>query len=74
MGGVFDREFTKSLIIRDFDDVLKKPFRYVHLFYNLHYYQKQISKITIPDLQQRVQICGVTPVCILQTSILQTGL
>ena len=32
MGGVFDREFTKSLIIRDFDDVLKNPFRYVALF------------------------------------------
>ena len=31
-GGVFDRDFTKSLIIRDFDDVLKNPFRYVHLF------------------------------------------
>ena len=29
---MFDREFTKSLIIRDFDDVLKNPFRYVHLF------------------------------------------
>ena len=26
-GGVFDREFTKSLIIRDFDDVLQNPFR-----------------------------------------------
>ena len=25
-------EFTKSLIIRDFDDVLKNPFRYVDLF------------------------------------------
>ena len=25
--GVFDRDFTKSLIIRDFDDVLKNPFR-----------------------------------------------
>ena len=32
MGGVFDRDFIKSLIIRDFDDVLKNPFRYVHLF------------------------------------------
>ena len=31
-GGVFDREFTKSLMIRDLDDVLKNPFRYVHLF------------------------------------------
>ena len=29
--GVFDREFTKSLIIHDFDDVLKNPFRCVHL-------------------------------------------
>ena len=29
---MFDREFTKSLIIRDFDDVLKNPFRYVDLF------------------------------------------
>ena len=29
---VFDREFTKSLMIRDFDDVLKNPFRYVVLF------------------------------------------
>ena len=32
VGGMFDREFTTSLIIRDFDDVLKIPFRYVHLF------------------------------------------
>ena len=31
-GGVFDSEFTRSLIIRDFDDVLKNPFRYVDLF------------------------------------------
>ena len=30
--GVFDREFTKSLIFRDFDDVFKHPFRYMHLF------------------------------------------
>ena len=29
---MFDREFTKSLIILDFDDVLENPFRYVHLF------------------------------------------
>ena len=32
MGGVFDRELTKSLMFRDFDDALKNPFRYVHLF------------------------------------------
>ena len=31
-GGGVDREFTKSIIIRDFDDALKNPFRYVHLF------------------------------------------
>ena len=30
--GGFDREFTKSLIIRDFDDVLKNPFRCVDHF------------------------------------------
>ena len=29
---MFDRDFTKSLIIRDFDDVLKNSFRYVDLF------------------------------------------
>ena len=29
---MFDRKFTKSLIIHDFDDVLKNPFRYVDLF------------------------------------------
>ena len=32
MGGLFDRRFTKSLIIRDFDDALKNRFRYVDLF------------------------------------------
>ena len=31
-GGMFDRRFTKSLIIRDFDDALKNPIRYVDLF------------------------------------------
>ena len=31
-GGVFDRVFTESLIIRDFDDTLKNPYRYVNLF------------------------------------------
>ena len=25
------REFTKSFIFHDFDDVLKDPFRYVHI-------------------------------------------
>ena len=32
VNGVFDREFTESLIIRDFEDVLKNPFIYVPLF------------------------------------------
>ena len=31
-GGGLYREFTKSLIFLDFDDALKNPFRYVHLF------------------------------------------
>ena len=43
-GGVFDREFTKSLIIRDFDDVLKNPFRYVALFLLHTLLSKKISK------------------------------
>ena len=30
--GVQYEEFTKSLIFRGFDDVLKYPFKYVHLF------------------------------------------
>ena len=42
-GGGVDREFTKTLIIRDFDDVLENPFRYVDLFL-LHDYQKKIRK------------------------------
>ena len=29
---MFDRDFNKSLIIRDFYDALKNPFRYVDLF------------------------------------------
>ena len=50
-GGVFDRRFTKSLIIRDFDDVLKNPFRYVLLFLlHTYYYQKKFPKIVIQDL------------------------
>ena len=32
IGDVFDRDSTKNLIIRNFDDVLKNPFRYVDLF------------------------------------------
>ena len=32
IGCAFDRDSTKNLIIRDFDDVLKNPFRYVDLF------------------------------------------
>ena len=47
---MFDREFTKNLIIWDFDDVLKNPFRYVHLFYYTHYYQKNFPKIAMQDL------------------------
>ena len=49
-GGVFDREFTKSLIIRDFDDVLRNPFRYVHLFLLHTQLSKKIQKIVMQDL------------------------
>ena len=41
---MFDRDFTKSLIIRDFDDVLKNPFRYVHLFLLHTLLSKKISE------------------------------
>ena len=49
-GGVFDRDFTKSLIIRNFDDVLKNPFRYVHLFLLHTLLSKQFPKIAMQDL------------------------
>ena len=55
-GGVFEREFTKSLIFRDFDDALKHPLRYVHLFL-LH---KLLSKKNSEN-RHRVQSCGATP-------------
>ena len=47
---MFDREFTKSLIIRDFDDVLKNPFRDVHLFLLHTLLKKKIPKIATHDL------------------------
>ena len=50
MGGMFDREFTKSLIIRDFDYVLKNPFRYVDLFLLHTLLSKIIPKIAMQDL------------------------
>ena len=49
-GGVFDREFTKSLIILDFDDVLKNPFRYVELFLLHTLLSKKFPKIAMQDL------------------------
>ena len=49
-GRVFDRDFTKSLIIRDFDDVLKNPFRYVDLFLLHTLLSKKIPKIAMQDL------------------------
>ena len=42
--GLFDREFTKSLIIRNFDDVLKNPFRYVDPFLLQTLLLKKISE------------------------------
>ena len=55
---MFDREFTKSLIIRDFDDALKTPIRYVHLFLLHTLLSKKILKIAMNDLQQRAQSSG----------------
>ena len=52
---MFDRDFTKSLMIRDFDDLLKNPFGYVHLFLLLTILSKTFSKIAMDDLQKRVQ-------------------
>ena len=49
-GEVFDREFTKSLVIRDFDDVLKNPFRYAHLFLLHTLLSKKFPKIAMHDL------------------------
>ena len=49
-GGVSDLEFTKSLIIRDFDDVLKNPFRYVELFLLHTLLSKKFPKIAMQDL------------------------
>ena len=40
----FNREFTKSFMIRDFDDVLKNPLRYVHLFLLHKSLSRQISE------------------------------
>ena len=49
-GGGVDREFTKSLIIRDFDDVLENPFRYVDLFLLHTLLSKKCPKIAMQDL------------------------
>ena len=45
MRGVFDREGTNGLIFRDFDNALKNPFRYVHLFLLHTLLSKQNSEI-----------------------------
>ena len=49
-GGPFDREFTKSLMIRDFDDVLKIFLDMCIFSYCTHYHQKKIPKIAMHDL------------------------
>ena len=40
--GMWYRKFTKRLIFRDFDDVLKNPFGFVHLFLLLTLLSKNI--------------------------------
>ena len=50
-GGVFDRKFTKSLIIRDFDDVLKNPLENKGSFSITHIIiRKKFRKIAMHDL------------------------
>ena len=48
--GLQVNDSTKSLIIRDFDDVLKNPFRYVDLFLLHTLLSKKIPKIAMQDL------------------------
>ena len=48
--GMFDREFTKSLIILDFNDALKNPFRYVDFFLSHTLLLKKISENRHVDL------------------------
>ena len=64
MGGVFDRDFTKSLIIRDFDDVLKNPFRYVDLFSLHKLLSKKISenRHARPVTEGPKLRCNTTPI------------
>ena len=49
-GGVFDHEFTKSLIIRDFDDFWKILLDVCIFSYYTHNYQRKFPKITMHDL------------------------
>ena len=60
---VFDREFTKCLIIRDFDDVLKNPFRYVHLFLLHTLLSKNISEnyLAWPVIEGPKSRCYIPP-------------
>ena len=63
MGGGrgYDRDFTKSLMIRDFDDVLKNPFRYVDIFLLQTLLSKKNSENGhARPVTQRVQSCGST--------------
>ena len=46
-GKVQYRKFTKSLIFHNFDDALKNPFRYVHLFLLQILLSKEIPKIAM---------------------------
>ena len=59
--GVFDREFTKSLIIRNFDEVLKNPFRYVDLFLLHILLSKKIPKIAMHVTEGPKLRCNTPP-------------
>ena len=59
MGGGVDREFTKSLIIRNFDDVLKNPFRNVALFLLHTLLSKKSPKIAMQGLNRGSKVAAL---------------
>ena len=61
-GRVFDRNFTKSLIIRDFDDVLKNPFRYSGSFPITHIIiKKKFRKSPCKTCNRGSKVAGQPP-------------
>ena len=48
-------------VLRDFDDVLKHPFRFVNLFLLLALSLICFLKISMYELEEKVQSCGISP-------------